>query len=93
VTTLDDIKKNWIILSDQLDKIGITIENETRDEIIKKEQAQIDRLFMRIERYMKIIAGADFLNFEFVPDDLFDMGALMGELDDYNIQLSDRESQ
>lgn len=48
---------------------------------------------MRIERYMKIIAGQDFLSFDNIPDDLFDLDALMGELSDYNIQVSDTLSQ
>lgn len=85
VVSLNEKMKNWVILTDQLDKIGIMIENETRDEICNGDQPQIDRLFQRIERYMKIIAGAAFLNFDNVPDDLFDMDTLIQELPDYNI--------
>lgn len=34
----------------------------------------IDKIFMRIERYMKIIAGADFIKFENInPEDIQDL--------------------
>jgi hypothetical protein len=72
-----------------LDKVGITIETETRDIIVQGDQAQIDRLFLRIERYMKIIAGAVFLEYNTVPENIFDLSALMEELEDYNIQPSE----
>jgi hypothetical protein len=40
---------------------------------------------MRIERYMKIIAGAVFLEYNALPENIFDLSALMEELQDYNI--------
>ena len=48
---------------------------------------------MRIDRYMKIIAGAEFLEYNSVPENLFDMDALMEELGDYKIQFSETLSQ
>ena len=57
-------KANWKTIAEELDKIGITIEDETIDEIVEGIQAPIDRIFMRIERYVKILAGAEFLEFK-----------------------------
>ena len=57
-------KANWKAIGEELDKIGITIEEETIDEIVEGIQAPIDRIFMRIERYVKILAGAEFLEFK-----------------------------
>ena len=55
---------NWNTIAWELDKIGINIEDEALADIKDSKQAPIDRLFMRIERYSKIIAGSDFLDFE-----------------------------
>ena len=57
---------NWDIIAEELDKIGINIEDDNLNEIKDAKQASIDRLFTRIERYSTIIAGPDFLKFESV---------------------------
>lgn len=42
--------------------------------IIDEKKEQIEKLFARLERYMKILAGADFLKFDEVqPEDLLDL--------------------
>ena len=57
-------KQNWQLIEEELDKIGINIGEENLLKIRQGVQAPIDKLFERIERYSKIIAGPQFLNFE-----------------------------
>ena len=52
------------MIAEELDKIGINIDGDVVEEIILGKQEPIDRIFMRIERYIKIIAGANFLKFD-----------------------------
>jgi hypothetical protein len=55
-------------------KIGINIDEESQTAIVEGKSEPIDKIFMRIERYMKIIAGADFLKFENInPEDIQDL--------------------
>lgn len=64
-------RENWNTIAEELDKVGINIDDEVVDEIVEGHQEPIERLFMRIERYMKIIAGAEFLKFDnLIPEDL-----------------------
>ena len=64
-------RENWKTIAEELDKVGITIEEESINEIVEGIQAPIDRIFMRIERYVKILASAEFLEFkELKPEDL-----------------------
>ena len=60
----DSRTTNWDTIADELDQIGINIEEGTLSEIKQAKQQPIDRLFKRIERYSKIIAGPDFLKFD-----------------------------
>ena len=64
-------RENWNAIAEELDKVGINIDDEVITEIVEGHQEPIDKTFMRIERYMKIIAGADFLKFDdLIPEDL-----------------------
>ena len=64
-------RENWNAIAEELDKVGINIDDEVIAEIVEGHQDPIDKTFMRIERYMKIIAGAEFLKFDnLVPEDL-----------------------
>ena len=64
-------RENWNAIAEELDKVGINIDDEVIAEIVEGHQEPIDKTFMRIERYMKIIAGADFLKFDdLIPEDL-----------------------
>ena len=64
-------RENWNTIAEELDKVGINIDDEVISEIVEGQQDPIDKTFMRIERYMKIIAGADFLKFDnLIPEDL-----------------------
>ena len=57
-----------------MQKIGINIDEESQTAIVEGKSEPIDKIFMRIERYMKIIAGADFLKFENIkPEDIQDL--------------------
>ena len=68
---------NWDIIAEELDKIGIGIDDDVLDEIRNAKQAPIDKMFSRIERFSTIIAGHDFLKFETVKAEDLDE-----ELDD-----------
>ena len=64
-------KENWNTIAEELDKVGINIDDEVISEMVDGQQEPIDKIFMRIERYMKIIAGAEFLKFDnLLPEDL-----------------------
>lgn len=76
-----EIEKNWTLLAEQLDKVGITLDTDTREQISEGNQDDIDRVFLRIERYMKIIAGSNFFENLTVPENVFCLVALMSELD------------
>ena len=84
-------RENWNAIAEELDNVGINIDQDVIDEIVSGNQPPIDKLFSRIERYMKIIAGADFLKFEnLLPEDLIDNGeddeqALMQQVTDVDI--------
>ena len=66
-------QENWSTIAEELDKVGINIDAEVIEEILQGQQEPIDRVFTRIERYMKIIAGADFLKFDDLkPEDFED---------------------
>ena len=55
-------------------KIGISVDEDILKEIVDERKEHIEKLFFRFERYMKIIAGADFLKFENLqPEDLQDL--------------------
>ena len=84
--TIESRSYNWNTIAWELDKIGINIEDEALADIKESKQAPIDRLFMRIERYSKIIAGPDFLKFENLEADDLDEG-----LDDDFIIRKDTE--
>ena len=62
----DSRNTNWNTLADELDNIGISIDDSVLADIKDGNQAHIDRLFTRIERFSTIIAGPDFLKFETV---------------------------
>ena len=55
---------NWDTVAEELDKVGLIIEDDALSDIKDAKQVAIDRLFTRIERYSTIIAGPDFLKFE-----------------------------
>jgi hypothetical protein len=55
---------NWNIVCAELDKIGITVDNDIRGKLVQGDLSQITTLYSRLERYMAIIAGQDFLKFD-----------------------------
>ena len=57
-------RSNWMLIANELDKIGVNIEEDVIEEIVQGSQVQIDKVFTRIERYLTIIAGPDFIKFE-----------------------------
>ena len=63
--------QNWNTIAEELDKIGINIDEDALGEMVQGIQEPIDKIFMRIERYVKILAGAVFLEFkDLKPEDL-----------------------
>lgn len=53
----------WSYISLELDKVGITVEPEVVDALVAQDsQDHVDRLFVRIERYTKILCGKNFLD-------------------------------
>ena len=68
---------NWNVVAWELDKIGINIEDDVLTRIKAAQQTPIDKLFSRIERYLTIIAGKEFLKLENVEAE-----DLQEELDD-----------
>ena len=67
----EDIKgENWNAINDELDKISITIADENLNAIVGGDQAQVDKIFARIERYSKMITDPGFLNFGDLTDEL-----------------------
>ena len=57
-------RSNWTVIANELDKIGVNIEEDALGEIVEGRQAPIEKVFKRIERYLTIIAGPDFIKFE-----------------------------
>ena len=57
------VRDNWTILTDELDRIGISFEPEQLERIKTGSVDDIVIIFTRIERYSKILAGAQFLEF------------------------------
>ena len=51
--------KNWNLICNEIDKIGICINNETKQAYIEGEFSEIHKIFNRIERFMKILTGND----------------------------------
>ena len=66
------IRDNWTIITDELDRIGISFESEQLERIKQGNKDDILIVFTRIERYSKILAGAQFLEFSEVLDQDFD---------------------
>ena len=66
------IRDNWTIITDELDRIGISFEPEQLERIKQGNKDDILIIFTRIERYSKILAGAQFLQFSDVLDQDFD---------------------
>ena len=66
------IRDNWTIITDELDRIGISFESEQLERIKQGNKDDILIIFTRIERYTKILAGAQFLEFSEVLDQDFD---------------------
>ena len=62
--TSDIRRANWQIIEEELDTVGINIGEENLEKIRGGTQAPIDKIIERIERYSRIIAGDEFLNFE-----------------------------
>ena len=58
------IRSNWKSIAEELDKIGINIETEAHSKILEGQKDAIVTIFLRLERYSKIIAGSQFLNYE-----------------------------
>ena len=52
------IRDNWTIITDELDKIGISFEPEQLERIKQGSKDDILIIFTRIERYSKILAGS-----------------------------------
>ncbi len=67
----DASQANWTTISNELDKIGINIDEDKLAEMIEGQLPPIEKIFSRIERYMKIIAGADFLKFDNLVEEDF----------------------
>ena len=63
-------RENWMAINGELDNISITIEDEHLNAIIGGNQAQVDKIFARIERYSKIITEPAFLNFADLTQEL-----------------------
>lgn len=79
---------NWQLINAELDKISINIAEGDLSAIIKGDQAQIDRIFTRIERYSKIITDSNFLKFE----DLKEEERYADDMDDstvHNLAITD----
>ena len=66
------IRDNWTIITDELDRIGISFEPEQLERIKQGNKDDILIIFTRIERYSKILAGSQFLEFSEVLDQDFD---------------------
>ena len=47
-----------------MDQFGITVEGEDLKKLTDGDQDSIDRLFRRVERYVTILADANFLKFD-----------------------------
>ena len=62
-STQKAIKGNWDIVCAELDKIGITVEDSFIDLLVKGNLAELNKLYARVERYLQIIAGDEFLKF------------------------------
>ena len=58
------IRDNWTTLTDELDRIGISFEPEQLERIKTGSVDDIIIIFTRLERYSKILAGAQFLEFK-----------------------------
>ena len=58
------IRDNWTTITDELDRIGISFESEQLERIKKGNCDDIKIIFTRIERYSKILAGSQFLEFK-----------------------------
>ena len=52
------IRDNWTIITDELDRIGISFEPEQLERIKQGNKDDILIIFTRIERYSKILAGS-----------------------------------
>ena len=66
------IRDNWTTITDELDRIGISFESEQLEKIKKGNSDEIKIIFTRIERYSKILAGSQFLEFKEVLEEDFD---------------------
>ena len=66
------IRDNWTTITDELDRIGISFESEQLERIKKGNCDDIKIIFTRIERYSKILAGSQFLEFKEVLEKDFD---------------------
>ena len=58
------IRSNWKSIAEELDKIGINIATEDYSKILEGHKDSIITIFLRLERYSKILAGSQFLNYE-----------------------------
>ena len=57
-------RANWTDINAELDKISITIIEENLNKIISEgDQAQVDKIFWRIERYSKMTTDPGFLDY------------------------------
>ena len=68
----DNASQNWSSISNELDKIGILLDDNVVSLLSAGEADEIAKIFMRIERFVKRLSGdADILKFkDFRIDDV-----------------------
>lgn len=57
-------QSNWMVIRKELDNTGITIDTDVLQSLEAGDNEAVNKLYIRLERYMKILCGPEFLNFE-----------------------------
>lgn len=53
-----------MVIRKELDNTGITIDTDVLQSLEAGDNEAVNKLYIRLERYMKILCGPEFLNFE-----------------------------